>query len=271
MTGYCVACHTRSSGADYSNQSTKGSVPGLKPFEQAEYFTSTRQFDRALGDYERIVEEAGKTAEYSPDWERAARTSLALAIRVKNDPDRALRIVERVIATHGAPCFLKEQASAWKESLLKWKAEVPRSAQSEEGYYAEAIRLVSEAKALQKYPADRSADVLYLRASRTVHDQLRAFPDGKRLAEALYLAGLCYEVLDGLNLWDLHEVYYQACIQKAPHSVVARQCYRHYEESVYTGFSGSAGTSIPGDVKQKLNRLEFLSSPQGDFKNRNSL
>lgn len=268
MTGYCMACHTRSGGPGFANFGTNPKLDGLKALEKAEYFAATRQFDRAIEDYEQILSSQEKSAGYSIEWERAMRAALAIAVRVKNDPDRSLQIVERAIAAPKAPYFLKKQAAQWKESILQWKAERPRTAQTEEGYYAEAVRLIAEAKAGQKYPSDRSADVQYLRASRALHDQLSMAPSGRHSTEAVYLAGLCYEVLDGLNLWDLHEFYFQACIQKEPHSAVAQQCYRHYEESVYAGYTGSGGTFLPEDVRKKLNRLELLSNPAGSPKDK---
>ncbi len=262
MTGYCMACHTRNaSGPGYAGTPSDAALSSLKGFEKADYLASVRQFDSALDEYERGLAEAASRAALGFDWEQGIRSSLAIAVRVKKDPDRALSIVSRVLGAKKAPYFLKEQAAEWKKTLEQWKSEAPRTAQTEEGLRAEAVRLISEAKTLQKYPADRSADILYLRASAVVHELLSVSPPGKHAVEAFYLAGLCYEVLNDLNLWDLHEFYYLACIRQAPHTPQARQCYRHYEESVYAGFTGSGGTFLPAEVRQELDQLDLISSP----------
>ena len=143
--------------------------------------------------------------------------------------------------------------------MVDWKNEIPRQAITEEGLYSEALRLTAEAHRLQKYPLDRSADVIYLRASAALHHLLQVAPEGRHAGEAFLLAGLCYEVLKPLNLEELHEIYYEACIKKVPHSATAELCYHRYEESIYMGFTGSGGTDIPQDVKEKLGKLENLA------------
>lgn len=259
MTGYCMACHTRSSGPGFQNLEAFPALQALQPLERADFYASTRQFDQALEGYEKIVADAGVAAKRPFEWERALRSGLAVAVRVKKDPNRALGLVERALAAPKAPFYLKEQATRWKESLVAWKGEPTAIPQSEEGYRAQALRLVAEAREQQKYPADRSADVLYLRASSAVHDLLSFAPQGKYSTEALYLAGLCYEVLQDLNLWDMHEYYYLACIHRAPHTPEARRCFKHYEQSVYLGYTGSSGTNLPAEVAERLGRLDALS------------
>jgi hypothetical protein len=262
MSGYCMACHTRSGGPGFAGADVSSTLKELKALERADYFASTRQFDAALSEYEKILDDAEAAKSKPFEWERAARSSLAIAVRVKKDPERALSIVERISSASKAPFFLKEQANQWKASLNAWKAEPSVRPQSEEGYRAQALQLIAQARELQKFPADRSADILYLRASSAVHDLLSFAPKGKYSTEALYLAGLCYEVLEDLNLWDMHEFYYLACIHKSPHSQEARRCFRHYEQSVYMGFTGSSGTSLPSEIEEKLQFLDKLSRPE---------
>ncbi len=262
MTGYCIACHTRNgSGPSFQSASLSPAIRSLKTLERADYFASTRQFDQALESYGKIVADPSGPENRHFDWERAIRSSLAIAVRVKKDPDRALEIVNRVLAAPKAAYFLKEEASAWKKSLLAWKEEGAAKPQTEEGYYAQAVKLIAEAKSAQKYPADRSADMLYLRASSAVHDLLSFAPQGVHATDALFLAGLCYEVLNDLNLWDQHEFYYLACILKSPRTEISQQCFKHYEQSIYLGYTGSGGTHLPKEIRERLKELEQLSMP----------
>lgn len=267
MPGYCIACHSRNSAgpqfssgwADPGPSSKTGQ--GMSTLEKANFLAATRRFDQALDQYGQLVSSPVLPATSPFEWERAVRSSLAISIRVKRDPERAMAVVNEVLNAKKAPYFLKEQAQRWKESLIAWKAETPREAGTEEGLYTETVRLIAEAKSLQKYPADRSADVVFLRASASAHDLLSRATKGKRLADGLYLAGLTYEVLQGQNFWDLHQLYFLACIQEAPHTTLARQCFKHYEESVYSGYTGSAGTHIPAAIALKIQELDELSAP----------
>lgn len=262
MTGYCMACHTRnSSGPSFEGMANSPAMASLNALEKADLFASTRQFDQALQEYEKLLSDPSTIDRRTFDWERAIRSSLAISVRVKKDPDRALGVIDRVLATPKAPFYLKEQAAQWKLSLNEWKKEGAVKAQTEQGYYAQAVKLLGDARSMQKYPADRSADILYLRASSAVHDLLSFAPNGEHATDALYIAGLCYEVLRDLNLWDQHEFYYLACIIRSPHTEKAQQCFRQYEQSVYRGYTGTGGTQLPADVREKLKELGQLSTP----------
>lgn len=262
LTGYCIACHTRNTSGPSFSLPSDAAVQALKRSERGEYFAATRQFDKALDEFEAILADPAAAQARPLEWERAIRFGLAIAVRVKKDPERAAALVDRVIATQKAPLFVREQASQWKETLSQWKAEPKREAVTEEGLYAESKRLIAQARTAQRYPADRAADVLYLRATAVVHELLSVAPEGKHAEEALFMAGFCYDVLRDLGIWSLHELYYLTCIYNAPHSEIARTCYKHYEESVYAGYSGSGGESLPADVKKTLSELDALSSPE---------
>lgn len=262
LTGYCISCHTRGSGGPrFPSSELDSALSGLRLMEQAEYHASVRQFDRAFDLLQELIGDAGVSQRSPIEWERAVRYALAIAVRVKQDPDSAQWVADRVGANVRAPYFLKQQSSRWVESIRQWRKETGRKFGTEEGMHAEALRLLASAKEFQKYPADRSADVIYLRATAVLHDLLATYPDGQRTAEALYLAGQCYEVLRDAQLWELHEHYYMACIYKKPRSEIAQGCYRHFEESVYLGYSGSGGVALPDDVLEHLKSLREMAYP----------
>ena len=262
ITGYCIACHTRNpTGPQFTNFKVDSRLSGLKPLEKANYLAATRNFEPAFEEYEKVVKGGAVDSDTPFASERAVRGALGIAVRVKRDPDLALNLVDLVLKNAKTPFYLRERANQWKKSLLEWKAEKKKTGLSGEALYEEAIRVVGAAKATQKFPVDRSADVLYLRASSVVHDLLGTSMPGPLAAKANYLAGLCYEVLDDYGIRDFNEYYYMACIRADPHTVFARECYRRYEESVYFGYTGSSGTYVPADVRARLNEFELLSVP----------
>ena len=264
VSGYCIACHTRnSSGPNFSSLPLEPSSKNLFPIEQGRFYAATRQYDRALDLFQKIAEDPVAPIQKPIEWEQAIRYGLAIAVRVKNDPDQARALVERVIGSKNSPYFLKEDALKWRESIEEWKNELPRKAVTEEGLHSEAIRLVGQARELQKYPMDHSADILYLRATPLIHQMLQTAPDGRSAQDGLLLAGLSYEALQTLSIDDFHDLYYQACIRKVPHTPTAALCYRRYEQSTYFGYTGSAGTSLPEDIKLNLSELQELALPLG--------
>lgn len=261
MTQYCVACHTRTdNGVSFADPAAEKSAARLDPYSKGNYFAAIREFDRAYAEYEKIVADPAKASADVYGYERSLRAGLSIAVRVKRDAALGMRLVDRVIENRGAPYFLREQAKDWRKSLVKWKEEKPSQPKDPAQMFAEAERLTAEARSTQKFPADRSADVLFLRASGVIHELLGTNPRGTLGANALYLAGLSYDVLYDYGIRDSAEFYYRACIRFSPHTEIAAACYRKYEENVYFGYTGSGGTYIPSDVRARLDELESLSS-----------
>ena len=267
MTRYCVACHTRTNGGpSFADPGSESKIRGFDAYSRGNYFTAVREFDRALTEYEKILADP-KSVETDPmEYERALRAGLSIAVRVKREPDLGIRLVDRVATNAKTPYFLREQAKDWKKSLVEWKAEKPGDLSDPSRLYAEANRLVEKARATQKFPTDRSADILYLRASGLLHELLGKKPSGLVGSNALYLTGLSYDVLDDYGIRDSAGFYYRACIRLSPHTEVSSACYRKYEEDVYFGYTGSGGTYIPSDVRARMNELESLSSVATEVK-----
>ncbi len=258
IPNYCIACHTRSAGLDLS--SFQEEVPKtLTPLEKAEFFDATRQFDRAFGEFEKILADPSTAQGRQLEWKRAAGYGIATAVRVKRDPARAMALVDLILSSPGAPIYLRQEALQWKRSLQEWTNEQPQKPSTADALLTEAKRLVAKARDLQEYPADRSADILYLRASATLHDFLSQFPSDQNVGEALLMLGDCYETLQDLQLWSLHDLYYEACVRKFPHTSVARACYVRYEQSMFFGYTGSGGTFLPAEVQKHLNELKKLA------------
>lgn len=263
MTGYCIACHTRTqSGPSFSELPLNPADGALKTTERGDFFAATRQYDKALAEFNTVIDAAPAAGARPLEWTGAVRNALAIAVRVKRDPELALDIVNRAIASKSIPFFFKEDAQAWKASIEEWRKEPQHQALGDEGLHAETVRLLANARQAQKYPADRSADVLYLRASASVHDLLRRNGESKHAAEGFLMAGLCYDVLRPFRLGELHELYYEGCVRKSPHTPLAESCFKRLQQSVYEGFTGSSGTDVPEDVQRRLAALQSLATQQ---------
>jgi hypothetical protein len=73
------------------------------------------------------------------------------------------------------------------------------------------------------------------------------------------MAGMCYDVLRSFHIGEIHEIYYERCVQDNPHTPLSEACFHRYEQAVYEGFTGSGGARLPDDLKDKLRFLEDLS------------
>ncbi len=264
LPGTCIACHSRTNqGAQFEKLALEPSAGNLSIVEKAEFYAATRQFDRAEKGFLSIIENEKTATEDPYTWEHAIRQSLTIAIRVKKDPELAKKIIDSALIQKKAAFYVRQDLSQWKKSVDQWLKEPKRTIQSEKGLYAEGARLISDAHKLQKFPMDHSADISYLRASSIYYDLIQIAPNGKYTSEALLMEGICNEVLSPKGFEDLHRLYYESCIRKSPHSGIAMDCYRRYERSTVQGYTGSAGVSLPDDIKQKLLDLFTLSVTKG--------
>jgi len=264
MASACVACHSRTAaGSRLQWDFSAGFAQGLSQYQQAELLAAGRSFDAALTALEKVLTDFEMAKKRPYDWNRALRFALAISIRMERDPAKALALLEKTSKTPGTPQFSKLDMQDWIRSLTAWKAEKASGAvepSSEEGLNQEAKRLLGLARAAQRYPMDRAGDILYLRATSLLHQQLQVAPAGAKSSEAMLLLGLSYEVLRDFELWNLNEIYFEACIHRAPHTDTSETCYRKLEESVITGYTGSSGTDIPDGARKKLDSLRKMAA-----------
>ncbi len=262
LSSSCVACHSRSSvGPQFGALPLADFQVELKAIEKAQFFSASRQFDRAETEYLKIVKDDAAVENSPWDWEEAVHQSLSIAVRVKKDPALASSIANTLITQKSVPFYMKEYAKVWIKSIDQWKAK-PISAKTESGIFQEAKRLLVAAQKTQKYANDRSADILYLRASVALFDLLAMAPNGKHQSEALYMIGFCNESINPRNFDDLSELFYEECITSAPHTKTAQTCFQRYEQRVHFAFTGSSGTRLPTDVKQKISKLKTMATPR---------
>jgi hypothetical protein len=261
---YCIACHTRSQMGPKFPLLNAFSEPLKKApwIDRISFQAASRQFD-AVNDS--VMEQLSKTKAANRvdpiQIEKSVRIALAVAVRVKQDPEAAAKLAGQVMQSAVTASDLKRNAEQWNKDILVWKAERKKT-------YASDKEMIEAARALigksvdDKYSSLRpGSEIRYLRSSLIMHDLLGRYPQSPYLAEALFLIGLSYDVLQDLGLWSLHEMYYQACIEKQPHSRLAQRCYERYKDSIVLGYSGSSGTHIPGPVSMDLSRLEALAKP----------
>lgn len=263
-TGYCIACHSRhDKGPDFpkSGLSAKAEA-ALSPMERAELLAATRQFDAALEEFEKIATDPSLARTNAIQWGKAIKHALNLSVRVKKDADRTLSFLDKVLALPQISGFYAAHLPIWRQDVLEWKNEGPKSLDTEAALFAEAKRLSELAQGKQRYPIDHAADVVYLRSSAVLHEQLSRFPHGKLASEALFLAGSAYDLLQDRLTTPLPELYYEACVRNTPHTKIAAECFQRLEQDVLFGYTGSAGTFLPADVQSALNELRELSKPK---------
>ncbi|MCC7070382.1 MAG: hypothetical protein IT383_03610 [Deltaproteobacteria bacterium] len=255
----CIGCHTRTDrGAPRPRASLAPVDSKLPAWLRADVLAATRRFQEARIAYRAAVADE-RFAEREPLlWERAVKRAMVLDVRVARDPQGALALVERVLATPGAQP-LWQDAVGWRGSLRRWAAEKPKPDSLAE-LEAQAQRLLDEAAGLERTPDGSGADVLYLRATAALHELLARDPPAPVRAVALAGLGLAYEKLKDVDIWALYATYDEACIEAAPHSLLAGECFERLERALKEDYLGNSGGALPADVAAKLTRLRALAA-----------
>ncbi len=234
----------------------------LPPVEKADLLVATRKYDEALRFMEHLLTSGDLHKTRAFDFESLLRRYLALIIRVENAPQRALKEMERILGRDDTPHYIAEQGLGWKKSLKEWAQEMKTKRKfkitTAQEMFAEVDRRFKKAETIQQYEKDHAGDVEYLRATAALHEGMKYVKKPADQARGLYLLGKAYEVLDELGSWTLHESYYEACLLKDPKAPVAKSCFNRLEASLYMGYSGSSGTHLPAEEKERLKRLRAM-------------
>jgi tetratricopeptide (TPR) repeat protein len=267
-TSYCIACHTRTDeGRKNLNLSMTSDVSALRALDRAEYHMALRDFDAALGDFERVLNSPDSQIESPQAMEQAAEKTLAVTVRVKQDPVASRKVIDKIINSTWAPVYLKLNATAWRTAIDEWSKEKPVANRTPSQQLLRAKNLLARGwRFSSSSPQSRAGLVYFLRASSILHDLLGNPSKNPAYGEGLYYAGLAAESLRDINLWTLQDAYYEACIRKQPYTTMAKKCYLRLEALQLSAYADADGAYVPAHVKDHLRELRGLAEKgEGSF------
>lgn len=261
MSSYCIECHTRTSnGPQFHSPKLEQSISKLGSIEKGEYLLSIREFDKALTELEKgINEQLNSTIDYFA-LNKAIRYALGVTIKFQKSPEKALHFVNIIESSPKTPYALKQNAKGWRLAIKDWTSEKKTSTTSAKDSIKKANSLVEKGVRMQSGLVDQGGDIYFLRSLSELHAILnRKDLKKEELGEALYLTGVSYESIREVSFWNLYENYYESCIKTVPHTVWSKKSYKRLEDSVYLGYSGSGGVSIPIEVQKRLQELQEIA------------
>ena len=253
----CIGCHTR---GDLGAPRPTMTLPPIKvadPWLKADILLATRRFDEARAAYKSVVGDEAFAQKNPYLWERAVKRALVLEVRTLRDPRRALEVATTVINTPGGEPLWRD-AAEWERDIKSWMTE-PTTTPSPDALYRQAQRLMDTA--IARAPGDSGGDVVYLRATALLHRLLAHPLDAPRRAQALSWLAIAYEALRDVDVWSLFLIYNEACVEAAPRTPIAAECYSRLERLLFVEHTGSAGGPLPDPEQKKLARLKGLTLP----------
>lgn len=261
-TRNCVACHSRLPSAREfplgDELLRRVDFSDLSYHERGQILVATRQFDRAMSSWEELFLGSSMPPSqlhlggYLNDY-------LVIALRVQNEPGRALRTLEKLAKKPDTPAYLRLRLETWVEELrsLRPSSAVPPK-------LGEARALVRKQRPPRDLPDDQASAVTDLIASSmllTYIDgaQKRGISDAQ-LAEAFYLLGVV-EARGVDSFWvPQAEFHLEAAIRIDPKGPYAQSAFELLEQTLSVGFGGTSAEILPTDLWTNLNELRGIAT-----------
>jgi tetratricopeptide (TPR) repeat protein len=260
-TRNCVACHSRLPSAREFPLADKLlsriDLEAVSHHERGQIYIATRQFDRALANWEELF----ASQELTPSQLHLGgylRDYLTVALRVQGDLPRARKTLEKLSAQLDLPPYLALRIETWIRDLETLEAE-PRNSRD----LARARALVNRVPTTQQVPDDAALTISDLLAS----SMLLGYIDSAQqwgtsdasVAEAFYLLGVV-EARGVDAYWvPQAEFHLEAAIRMDPQGPMAQRAFSLLEQSMAIGYGGTSPDVLPADLWTKLEELRKLA------------
>jgi hypothetical protein len=256
-TGNCVACHSRLPSSEEfvlaSRLLDRLDYATLQPHERAHLLVITRQFARSLDVWEEILADP-QLAPGRIDAGGYLLDYLIISVRVRRDPDRAIRTLRLFLARPDVPSYVQRDVRSWIRALEAMKAELLREPAIENA------RALVRGQVGPKPGLMGKEQVVYDLVASSILLRLidRAGGANSGSAEAFYLLGLVgARSVD--SFWAPQaEFHLEASIRLDPTAPFAEDAYAALEECIAIGYGGASGGELPVDIMVKLSELRTL-------------
>ena len=251
----CVGCHSKLPTAHSfplgQQLLADLELSSLSVRERARVQVVARQFDAALVSYEEAFARPDAMAPMRvthQDWV----AYLKICLTIENDAPRALRTLERAKARGDLPPQLARDLGHWMRAIRDLESD-PHPDEP----LARARALMRAEEALDLERPSRGGLVHQIEAWHELQRFVAAQEaPSAALSEAYYLLG----VVESRMLRPFGSAaaspYLEAAIRVAPDRPWARDAYALLEELTVLDYTGSGGTRVPPEVRERLDALE---------------
>jgi hypothetical protein len=240
LTQHCVACHSRDAASgDFPLSGSLNTYLDEQPLnerEQARLQLALRQFDNAMETWEQMLSDPSvEPVDMSLDGDFVEY--LTVAVRVREEFDRAARQLEQVAAREDTPFYLKRRLETWITDLKTAQRERNRDMTIERA--RDLFRQPDTRPGLLWNDSQLVSDLVLSAGLRDLTASQDVDIGPARLAEAYYMLGVLEARTIGLySALPSMERFWEAAIRTAPESPYALEAYALLEESAATTFSG---------------------------------
>ncbi len=256
----CMSCHSQMptnnrTFIDFQNYKMFSS-----PFDQAEFLFATRAFDQASFIYDLVIDGYPKNKMSLDQVEGSLDRQLAYFSRIKRNPTEAIAKLKMHQKNKKLPGFLQANLKGWISQFENWEKQTtpdPKSASDQVilDFAKKTIEVKWTSKAMQ---ADNPDLVPYLRVSGILYEYLHLHPKSAATPDILYWLAISDRSISDNFFYSLADLYLKECVVKFPTAPIALSCYKEYEMETIAGYTGSAGTFLPPEVRTELNQIKSI-------------
>ena len=240
----CVSCHMMYGDKQVEAKRIAPASQGMNALDRARYYIAAHSFKKAEQELEDLIQgESDSSLVYS-----AYQQLLVIVTRLYSAEEAAAKLESLNLAT----TFDAVQQSALQDWIAYLRSQ---STTSLEGLAA-VRQHMKEAESLGEEQELHKETVAYMMSVWALHEMLQQWDFiGQPRSEALLLLGTAYKNLPFYFDQSLAEQFLEQCIRDYPGTSEARKAYTLLEESIVLRFTGSAGVTLPADVRKRLNLL----------------
>lgn len=257
LTALCISCHSQLSESAAEN--TFGSaIKKVKresfdsDFAYGNYLFLVRRFNEAESYFDLSVEQSLNN-QNEAELYSSLRRMISINTKIDLNPKKANVFINKYLTHPKMPALAKSTLGTWKKSLAKWNNFNAKKVKSIDGFIKTYLAPLEVDKG---QIAGGDNDVTLLVASGVLSKYLNDSPKTKLAPEILYWLSIAERRLSNTYFFSLSDLYLKDCVKLYPKSKYAKKCYNEYAENIEFGYSGSAGTDIPIEEKQELERLK---------------
>lgn len=263
--GVCMSCHTQLPAISTKFSTLNKSHALVDPFEEAEFLFVIRNFKEALPLYTQALEKYPENGVSSENLEKILYRQIFYYVRVDRDFKELSSALQTDLQNKNLPKNLRKRIEAYKAAANQKKNEsfpfYSNLQEDELANYSEDI-LKNELNGHFNYD-DPKKELQLLELSSVLYEHLIKYPGSRIKPSILYWLSFCETRYGRQTFFSLPELYLKQCVLDFPKSLVAKKCFKEYQDLVTTAFTGTRGASIPEDVTKELKTMQTLIEQVG--------
>lgn len=231
----CVHCHTQAPGIKQAKLITEKEIEGYKlsPFEKADLYFITRDYDRALTIYDNFLKNSKKDDNDEFIYKSLER-ELIYFVKMKKSFPLAKSHLEELLKGKNFNDKITHEVNDWIVALSGknlWENFDPGKTTDEE--MAKFMQsFITDEEEGPIFSPTNSSEVYDLNLSYILMDYYNLHPETKLGGRILYwLAVLDKKINDDL-FFSLGDFYLLACMEKYNKDPIAKECYESYIEDM---------------------------------------